>query len=77
MAKIVLDRNDVIDILKNHVFDSYAGILKTSDPEELTFNDWQLPYENLTFEKKIVREVKLEDVEDMVVEQLQVKRQEG
>ena len=74
--KIVLTRDDVKDILLSWVFDAYEADLDVDDKTHIAFNEWQLPYEDLTFEKKRVLEVKLEDVADIVQEQLKTARQE-
>ena len=71
--KIVLTRDDVKDILLSWVFDAYETDLDVDDKTHIAFNEWQLPYEDLTFEKKRILEIKLEDVADMVQEQLKAK----
>ena len=73
MAKIILDQDEIIQIIKNGVFDLFAGSLNVDNSEQITFNTWQINYGDFVFEKKIVREVKLEDVQDMVVEQLKAR----
>jgi len=73
MPKITLSNTEVIEILTYHIFNEYGDKLGVSTPEEITFNHWLIPYDDFKFEKKIVREVKLEDVEDMVIEQLKAK----
>ena len=75
--KIVLTRDDIKDILLTRIFEVYNRDLDVQDKSQITFNEWMLPYEDLTFEKKRVIEVKLEDVLDVVAEQLKTARQEG
>ena len=77
MAKIILDQDEIIQIIKNGVFDLFAGSLNVDNADEISFNTWQVNYGDFVFEKKILREVKLEDVEDMVIEQLKTAKQEG
>jgi hypothetical protein len=77
MAKIILDQDEIIQIIKNGVFNLFAGSLNVDNSEQITFNTWQINYGDFVFEKKILREVKLEDVEDMVIEQLKTAKQEG
>ena len=74
--KIVLTRDDVREILLRHVFGNWSGSLEVNNKDEIGFNDHMISYYDLIFEKKRVLEVKLEDVEDMVIEQLKVARQE-
>lgn len=77
MAKIILDQDEIIQIIKNGVFNLFAGYLNVDNSEQITFNAWQINYGDFVFEKKILREVKLEEVEDMVIEQLKTAKQEG
>lgn len=71
--KIVLTREDVGLLLRQHIFKNYYSALDITGPNDVQFNDYNLPYGDLVFEKKVIREVKLEDVEDMVIEQLKVR----
>lgn len=73
MPQITLDHNEIRDLIKQVIFAKYWTVLGVVSPEEITFNDYHIGWQNFTFEKKIVREVKLEDVEDMVIEQLRSK----
>lgn len=77
MPKIILTRDDVAEILVDYVLREYEYMLDVHETSEVTFNDYNLPYGDLVFEKKVIREVKLEDVEDMVIEQLKTAKQEG
>lgn len=77
MAKIILDQDEIIQIIKNGVFELFAESLDVDNADEISFNTWQVNYGDFVFEKKIIREVKLEDVEDMVIEQLKTAKQEG
>lgn len=71
--KIILTRDDVKDLLLNHIFMNFGEPLGVDDTTDIEFNDYDLPYGDLVFEKKVIREVKLEDVQDMVVEQLKAR----
>lgn len=61
MPKILLTRDDVAEILVDYVLREFEYIIDAHEPSDITFNDYNLPYNELIFEKKIVREVKLEE----------------
>ena len=63
--KIVLTRDDVERILIDYILQDYSHTLDVHQPSDIKFNYWNLPYGDLIFEKKIIQEVKLEDVTDM------------
>lgn len=87
MPKITLSSEEIIDLIKRDIFEYWGKILDVKDPDEIIFNVWQINYGDFTFEKKVApavleiktpertvyKEVKLEDVQDMVVEQMKAK----
>lgn len=73
MPKIILSKEEVVQIIKQKIYDDYADVLGIITPYEIVFNEYNIQWSDYIFEKKSITGIKLEDVQDMVIEQLKAK----
>jgi hypothetical protein len=61
--KIILTSEDVKQILLREIFLSFRDNLHITTTSEIEFNEWNLPYGDLIFEKKKPENLEIVEVE--------------